>query len=495
MRNKSLLASMICGIIAVPVFAVEPAVPAIAPAPAGTVPQAVAPPQAGQPGPLAMDDVVGRLPLRKLKAVQDARERLTDWQKAADQAMARVKEEPLKQSIQKQLAQLAPQLAHALLKRPGQSAMVTVAVYKERDGAKQALAAVAYEGLGDQINPSFLPRVLANFPQIPGANAEQAGKLELDVTGTSYLCFYLDHGDLKAGDITHAQLKKSLDLAIQQARRDENDATAAGGAGAGAQAALDRQRRDAMLRQADLDRQLQQARDDQRRQDNAQQAAARAPGNDGYVNPYWNGGGNPYYGTDGWVPWVAYVPGAGYSNGNGPVIVQPDYSRYPNDHSNNNQRPTPTVVAPAYLPNTVAQRDPRTGQPITPQAQPPADAPPGASVPSTPVAQRDPQTGQPITPGTPGSTSTSTTVTNAPSSTETPAERQPVPARTPVQEQPVQRPTPAPVQRPAPGPVQRSEAKSSAPAQAPSAPARSAPAQSAGGAGGGGAAASGGAKK
>ncbi|HZL36176.1 MAG TPA: hypothetical protein VFC78_12740 [Tepidisphaeraceae bacterium] len=376
--------------------------------------QAVAQQAAPPAGPPRVDPALAALPLHKLIAVRNVHERRTHWQKAADEAVSRIEDSKLKAVVAQRIAKLAPTIAEALIGHPGQSAMLTVAVYQDRKAGTQALAAVAYEGLGRDLNPSFYPRVLADLPQAPGGQEDQTQKFQLDANATSYLCFFLDHGDLKAGEITQAQMKQSLGLAIEQAHRDAappaNVAGAGNAAAAQARAAQAQAAAQAAQQQA-IAQQIRQARLDQQQQDLNQQAANQANATN-FSSPYWNSGGwggIPYgavggngvgfggvvgYGGTGyggigyggaaaygWSPWLAYAPGQ-----NGYPANQP-----------------PHVVAPGYMPNVVAQRDPRTGQPITPTIVPAPGSPAGAIVPPYNVtpAQRDPKTGQPITPTPP----------------------------------------------------------------------------------------------
>lgn len=265
--------------------------------PAPTTPPA----QAAAP----MDQEIPAIPLRALPVVQDVRERSTPWQQAADQAVARISEPQLKSSVSGQLARVAPQVAGALMTRPGDSAIVTIAVYHAKDNPRQSAAAVAFEGLGDALNPSFFPRVLANFPQPPqGNNIPQP--LELDAGATSYLCFFLDHGDLKAGNISDEQMKRSLSVAIERARRDSSASGAAGAVATQPPAPLAQQPANVPA-----------PANTPPGSETPQSGADLSPQ---YTYPYWadNTGS---VGTDYWIPWFTYYPAYGQQ----PIVVEPDY--------------------------------------------------------------------------------------------------------------------------------------------------------------------------
>jgi len=307
--RKSLLTQIVCGVVVVPAWF---SYGQVAPPPASSTP-------AAQPeAPPVMDQKISAIPLRMLPDVQDVRQHNTPWEQAADQAVGKIGDPALKSSVSQQLSKIAPQVAKALLAHPGESAMVTIAVYRQRDTSRAAAAAVAFEGLDDALNPSFYPRVLANFPQPPGVPNTSAPSLELDPTATSYLCFFLDHGDLKAGNISHEQMKRSLDVAIEQSRRQSADRPITpppqditpdqpAAAGAPPVAASPAPANPANVGEA-------------------QPASSELPPD--YANPYWasNDGSSPYYGTDGWIPWFSYLPAYGQQ----PIVVQPDYRHHHN---------------------------------------------------------------------------------------------------------------------------------------------------------------------
>jgi hypothetical protein len=164
----------------------------------------------------------------------------------------------------------------------------------------------------------------------------------LDPLATSYLCFYLDHADLKAGDVPHATMKKSLDLAIQFAR--DQGAQVASNTAAGAQAtAQDQARQQAINQQVqEAHREEQMAQSSPPAYDNAS-IMSMLPG---YYSNYYSGG----YGY--WQPWMAYLPGAGA----GPVVVSAQSSQ-PGQKNDKHMH---------LGPNVPAQRDPKTGQPLPP---------------------------------------------------------------------------------------------------------------------------------
>lgn len=324
--KRYLLSCVVCGIVTVPAFAVDPPNTGGADNAPGT--QAPLPiPQEGQSqqpaAPMQQQIVV--IPLRTLPAVESVREKHDSWQTAADRAVARIASPQLKNNVNRQLAKVAPAVAGALLHQPGQSAIVTIAVYKNRQSGQEAAAAVAFEGVGDQLNPSFYPRVLADLPRLPNAQQNQTDSLQLDLEATSYLCFFLDHADLKAGNITQKEMKESLATAIQHARAEANNGENATGGPLVEQGAQALQAQQA-AQQAQAAQQSAAA--------NAQSSAASAEESQtaadsqdqNFASPYWTQA-NPYYGTDGWIPWYTYIPGYGQQA----IDVQPDYRRYRHD--------------------------------------------------------------------------------------------------------------------------------------------------------------------
>jgi hypothetical protein len=384
-----------------------------------------------------MDQPASPVQLRQLRAVQDVREKRTPWQQAAQEAASRVKDPKLREQVSQRLSNIAQQASWDLLARPGQTAVATVAVFTNPKTEEQRVAAVSYEGLGDSINPTFFPRLLANIPATQPAGDN---KLMLDPIATSYLCFYLDHADLMAGDVPHATMKKSLDLAIQFAR-DQGAQLASGSASSQSSAQV--QARQRANQQAQAAQQQQQAA-----------VESSSPAYDessvmsmlpGYYSNYYSG----QYGY--WQPWLAYLPGAGA----GPVVVTAQSSQ----PGQKNDKHT-------HLgPNVPAQRDPKTGQPL----------PPPVVTDSKTNGQTNPQ-GQAGGTGTPAP---SAPVQNAPTANHqtAPAPNHQVAPAPNHQTAPAPNhqvaPTP-PVQHPAPPPPQREAPPQEQPAQrsAPPAPAR-----------------------
>ncbi|HET6250495.1 MAG TPA: hypothetical protein VFE47_22595 [Tepidisphaeraceae bacterium] len=295
--KKALFTPIVLGFALAPAFGADPIVTPPAAPPANVN---VAQPQAQEPDRLIV-------PLRTLNVVQNARERRTPWQQSADEAVARINDPAIKANVTQQLSALAPQVAKALMHEPGENGIVTIAVYKDRGTGKEILAAVAFEGVGEGLNPSFYARVLANFPQVPGTDAKLAERLEYDPLASSFLCMFVNRGDLKADDITDAEMKKSLDLGIQQATQTTNSVP--GGTAQPGQAALTQQQIDQIQQQENANAQAQEA------------AATEGPD---YTTSYWDSNTPdfvPYYGVDGWIPWYTYVPAYGQAA----LISRPDF--------------------------------------------------------------------------------------------------------------------------------------------------------------------------
>lgn len=294
-----------------------------------------------------MDQPAFPIQLRSLLAIADIRERPTPWQQAAQEAAGRVKDSALRNQVNQQLAAVGPQVAQDLLNKPGETAVVTVAVFKNPKTDQQSMAAVSYEGLGDSLNPSFFPRLLANVPNPASAKQQSDGRLELDAIATSYICFYLDHANLMAGDVPHTLMKKSLDVAIQQAREKGARFANTGSAGTTSQAQA--------LAQQDLNQRIQAAREQQREIDAAAQtaSAAIAPNYGNVILPMLPYGYSNYYGGYGWQPWIAYLPGEGAA----PVVVKQLPPQQPGSDKDNTFH---------LGPNVPSARDPKTGQPLPP---------------------------------------------------------------------------------------------------------------------------------
>lgn len=362
------------------------------------------------------------IPLLTLPAVQTIREKNTRWQEAAQLALNEVHNKALRDQINQRLNAVAPEVAKDLLTKPDSQAIVTVAIYKNPKTNRQALAAVAYEGRSDALNPSFYSRVIADLPAAPRVSKTQE-PLALDELATCYLCFFLDHGNLDAGRIPHPLMKQSVQKAAQTFLAKENEGQA----------------------------QLATAHIPATPPPVIPQQPATAPpaeqapayGAPVYGNGYPNDGlYNGYYGEGYWSPWVAYFPGEVTT----PIIVNPMDQREREKRAREQQQ--------ANSPNTI-RRDPKTGQVLPPAPLENAAQP----------APRDPKTGQPLPPAGAGGPSPANT---------TPAK--PAPSNPPEKSEPKQAP-PAHENHPSSPPPAR-EAPREAPAeQSHSAPARTPPAE------------------
>lgn len=367
------------------------------------------------------------IPLLTLTAVQNVREKNTRWQEAAQLALNDVHNKALREQINQRLNAVAPQVAKDLLAKPDSQAIVTVAIYKNLKTNRQALAAVAYEGRSDALNPGFYSRVIADLPAAPRVSKTQE-QLVLDELATCYLCFYLDHGNLDAGRIPHALMKQSVQKAAQTFLAKENEGQA----------------------------QLATAHVPATPPPVVQQQPAtsppveQAPSNNApvYGNGYTGGGlYDGYYGPGYWSPWVAYYPGETAA----PIIVNPLDQREREKRAREQQE--------ANSPNTI-RRDPKTGQVLPP-------APLEKSAQPTP---RDPRTGQPMPPaGASGSSAPANTTPPAKQAPSSPQQRSepkqsapahenhpssPPPAREAPHEAPAQQSHPAPAHTP---PAEHSE--------------------------------------
>jgi hypothetical protein len=289
--------------------------------------------------------------LGSLPAVQEVLERRVAWKDAEEQALAKIDNKALQGQVQHRLTDVATQVSKDLLARVDAQAIVTVAVYKDPKTNRQALAAVAYEGRSDQLDPSFFARVVADLPQAPRVQQDQ-GNLELDQTATTHILFFLDHGNLDAGAIPNLKLKQSLSLAATKYRGQERDAELASarmsGNSAAAQAAS----------QQEANRRIAEARAQQQ-----QAGETTASNNSGAVSQSLPVGSlyNGYYGQGYWSPWVAYYSGENVA----PVIVAPHVPKKnaANGQNNTNNGPYVNGVLP---PDKPAPRDPKTGQPLPP---------------------------------------------------------------------------------------------------------------------------------
>ena len=170
------------------------------------------------------------LSLRALPAVLDARERRQDWHEAAQQAASRIQDPALLSQFDARISGLAPQIARALIARPQEEALVTVAVYRDEQG-RQAMVAVTFDGLSSQIGSDFLAGVVADAPASPQAEGIPKS-LRLDSEATSYLLFFLGNRRLEAGDIPQTTLAKSI-LLLANRRQEQSSQGIASSTGAG----------------------------------------------------------------------------------------------------------------------------------------------------------------------------------------------------------------------------------------------------------------------
>jgi len=159
--------------------------------------------------------------LRSLPVVLDAINRHQDWHEAARQAEERAPSPELRSHLARQLSAVAPHVSKELLAHPAQVALVTVAVYKSGPQGQPAMVGVTYNGTEAQVPPSFFSDLLADFPQAPAGKGVPE-KLTLDRETTSYLVFSVFKGDLKASDVPHEQMKKSLGVAMTQLAAKES---------------------------------------------------------------------------------------------------------------------------------------------------------------------------------------------------------------------------------------------------------------------------------
>ena len=366
------------------------------------------------------------IPLLTLTAVQNVREKNTRWQESAQLALNEVHNKSLRDQINQRLNAVAPEVSKDLLTKPDSQAIVTVAIYKNPKTNRQALAAVAYEGRGDALNPGFYSRVIADLPAAPRVSKTQE-PLVLDELATCYLCFFLDHGNLDAGRIPHALMKQSVQKAAQTFLAKENEGQA-------------------QLATAHVPASPPSVVPQQPATPPVEQAPTN--GAPVYGNSYTgNGLYDGYYGPGYWSPWVAYYPGEVTT----PIIVNPLDQREREKRAREQQQAnSPTDI----------RRDPKTGQVLPPAPLENAAQP----------APRDPRTGQPMPPaGARGS--------SAPANTTPPAKQAPsAPSNPPQRSEPNQAP-PAHENRPSSPPPAR-EAPHEAPAQqSHSAPARTPPAE------------------
>ena len=155
--------------------------------------------------------------LRALQSVLDARERRQDWHEAAQQAVALVQAEPLKEQLTARLSGLAPKVAKTLAAHPQADALVEVNVFQSPQDGKESLVSVTFEGLDDQINGDYFGSILAGEPAQPQAQDIAKG-LVFDSQASSSLVFFLGNRGLQAGDIPYGKMKQSILAAINHQR-------------------------------------------------------------------------------------------------------------------------------------------------------------------------------------------------------------------------------------------------------------------------------------
>jgi hypothetical protein len=151
--------------------------------------------------------------LLSLSVVKDARQRQTRWQDAAKEAEDQITDPALRQKLDDRLNAMADTVAEQLIQKPDQCAVVTIAVYTDPGSEHQQRVAVAFEGLDESLNPTFFARLLADTP-LRGDQQEQQPGVTVDRAATSYMIYHLADGDLKASDVSQAQMKLSLAMAL-----------------------------------------------------------------------------------------------------------------------------------------------------------------------------------------------------------------------------------------------------------------------------------------
>lgn len=294
-------AAIVLGQVAAPQS--QPSPPTPAPPSSPGAPVAVDP-AASQPAarpPLPSADRSGIAPA-SLPAVKNCMEHPQAWQKAIQGLMDKIDDAQLRQQLSEGLGNLAPRIASGLIDHRGDSAYVTLAVYRQAgEGGKQAAVALAFEGFGGRLDGTFYGRVLADMPRPPDTGDNSAPKgLLLDTSASCYLCFFISGDGLCAGPIPHETFKQELVAAFQQAGKTPPNVVADG---------------EPAIQEAAVHEWLDQVvRQDIIQQQQAQLAAEEAsaayvPENNGLVavEPY-----PPYYYGD----WGLY--GAGWYN---PIII------------------------------------------------------------------------------------------------------------------------------------------------------------------------------
>ncbi|QOV89179.1 hypothetical protein [Humisphaera borealis] len=173
------------------------------------------------------------------------------WQNAMTAIEARIDAPDLKDNARQGMAALAPRVARALIDYKGETAIVTVAVYRDPNPStrpatnpatnpttnpatapatqpvyKHAAVAIAFEGFAGQLDPSFIPRVLSDQPRTPDDGREPIDfSLVLDRQATSYVFYQLTRDGLMAGQVSHEDLRRELADAADKAAPATRPAT------------------------------------------------------------------------------------------------------------------------------------------------------------------------------------------------------------------------------------------------------------------------------
>jgi len=205
-------------------------------------------PGAADEGPPPVDTTGIRL--GELPSVRQATVAPQHWQRAAEVVEAKIDAPELKRNVREGLSALAPRVARALIDFKGETAIVTVAVYRDTNPTTQpaavpatnpatapatqpvynhAAVAIAFEGFAGQLDPSYIPRVLADQPRTPDDGREPIDfTLELDRDATSYLFYQLTPDGLMAAQVGHGELRRELADAAQKAPSATRPAGATG---------------------------------------------------------------------------------------------------------------------------------------------------------------------------------------------------------------------------------------------------------------------------
>lgn len=315
-----------------------------------------APPTSAPPSVATAGANLDTIHLRSLQAVLDARERRQDWHDAAQQAIASIQVDALKEQLTQRLSGLAPRVAKELAAHPQDDALVSVDVFKQPGGdGKQAMVSVTFEGLGANIGSDYFANVLAGQSKPPQAEGVPAG-LVPDPEASSYLIFFMGNRGLQAGDIPQPKMRQSLIVAMNHQRE-----------AAAHQDQLAQEQLKAQQQQANL----------QQTGEQAQLAAAQQQANNQQQQiipeyPYGIGGAAPNGYDDGY-----YYPGIGV-----PIVITPNgYSNTPEWRAREKAREQALEKTYASR-NEVNRTASGNGQPV----QPPAE---GTQIPPASVGVRE----------------------------------------------------------------------------------------------------------